>query len=171
MTFTTDQLTAFWDIKDVESLDYIYEPFNDNETKEHWKQQYNLEFSTGLQADYRSIQPPWTNKILEQLTRLGYNLTNPGTSFYKMLPGDILPYHSDTFARYSSKFKVAPESVSRIIVFLQDWQPGFLFEIDGVPIYQYSAGQFVHWKYNVPHMAGNLGSVPRYTLQITGVIQ
>jgi hypothetical protein len=60
--------------------------------------------------------------------------------------------------------------VYRVIVFLQDWQSGFLFEIAGDPVVQYQAGTFVLWKGDTPHMAGNLGTTPRYTLQITGTI-
>jgi hypothetical protein len=30
------------------------------------------------------------------------------------------------------------------------------------------AGQTVEWQYDAPHMAANMGTEPRYTLQITG---
>jgi hypothetical protein len=66
-------------------------------------------------------------------------------------------------------FDVQVKDIWRAIVFMQDWQPGFLFEIDSKPCNQYPAGTFVAWQGDAPHMAGNLGSIPRYTLQITGV--
>jgi len=52
-------------------------------------------------------------------------------------------------------------------VFLEDWQPGHILEIDGSPISQWHAGDYVIWNYDTPHMAANLGLVPRYTAQIT----
>jgi hypothetical protein len=32
------------------------------------------------------------------------------------------------------------------------------------------AGDVVVWPYDTPHMAANMGLIPRYTLQITGHI-
>ena len=33
----------------------------------------------------------------------------------------------------------------------------------------WSDGDYVMWNYDVPHMVGNLGIEPRYTMQITGI--
>jgi hypothetical protein len=54
-------------------------------------------------------------------------------------------------------------------VFLEDWQPGHIFEIDGHPLTKYKSGTMVIWQYKTPHMAANLGLTNRYTLQITGI--
>jgi hypothetical protein len=55
------------------------------------------------------------------------------------------------------------------VIFLEDWQSGHYFEIDGTPITAWSAGDVITWRYDVPHVAANVGMTDRYTLQITGV--
>lgn len=171
MNYRTGKIDPFWPIEDVETLDYFYEPFNDPDTLDSWARLYNQKFSTGLQADFRCRQPEWTQKITQELFQQGIDLINVGTSYYKMLPGDLLPEHRDTYLAYCRYHSVDASDVFRVIVFLQDWNPGFLFEIDGNPMVQYSAGTWVGWKYQTLHMAGNIGRIPRYTLQITGTLR
>jgi hypothetical protein len=170
MNFKTGKINSFWPLKDIETLEYFYEPFTDLDTINKWTKLYNQKFSTGLQADYRSQQPSWTKKILKELLLQDIVLKNIATSYYKMMPGDILPEHCDTYASYCRYYSTQPKNVFRVIIFLQDWHPGFLFEIAGNPIMKYSAGHYVGWSYNTPHMAGNIGKIPRYTLQVTGTL-
>lgn len=147
------------------SLGYFKEPFNDTATVKAWTDLYGEIFDTGWMVDHRSFQPEWALDVAEEI-----GLKNPGTSFYRMNPGTILPYHSDTYARYASYHEVDPHEVYRAVVFLQDWKPGHLFEIDGEPIYKYTAGTYVLWNYDTPHLAGNIGPDYRYSLQITGLL-
>jgi hypothetical protein len=107
--------------------------------------------------------------ILQDIKDAGLHLDHVGTSYYKMMPGDILPYHQDTYARFVQAFDVKVKDIWRVIVFIQAWQPGFLFEINGEPMVKYPAGTFIAWQGDTPHMAGNIGAIPRYTLQITGI--
>jgi hypothetical protein len=168
--YQVKKLDVVWSLNDIEQLPYFYESFNDPDTVEQWDQIYKKKFTIGLQADYRVQQPACVSTVIENLQAQGVNLNNIGTSFYKMMPGDILPYHQDRYVSYCCYHNVDVSKVHRVIVFLQDWQPGFLFEIAGDPVSQYQAGTFVLWQGNTPHMAGNLGTTPRYTLQITGTI-
>ena len=168
--YSTGRIDPVWDMKDVESLDYFSEPFNDGKTYENWVKHYNLEFGIGSQADFRVAQPAWVPDVIAALEKQNIKLNNIGTSFYKLMPGELLPYHVDHYHRYCNYHNVELSRVRRIIIFLQDWQPGFLFEIEHVPVTQYSAGRCVIWENDAVHMAGNLGFVPRYTLQVTGTI-
>ena len=59
----------------------------------------------------------------------------------------------------------------RIIVFLEDWQSGHYLEINGEPIIEWSAGDWVGWNYDTPHLAANIGMTDRYTMQITGTYE
>jgi hypothetical protein len=54
-------------------------------------------------------------------------------------------------------------------VFLEDWQNGHYLELNGHPIVQWRAGDWVQWRDDLPHIAANVGKTPRYTLQITGI--
>ena len=45
---------------------------------------------------------------------------------------------------------------------------GTAFEIAGKGFINWSRGDYVWWRNGVPHFAGNIGTEPRYTMQITG---
>lgn len=169
MSWVRGHIEPCWTVSEVSNLDYFTEPFNDSTTADHWNQLYGQSFGVGQQADYRSRQLSNINEIVDRVTDQIGPLDCVGTSFYRMRPGDILPHHRDSYCSYCKYHAVRPEQVTRVIVFINPWQPGFLFEIDGEPIVKYQWGDFVAWKYNTEHMAGNLGCTPRYTLQITGV--
>lgn len=85
----------------------------------------------------------------------------------KMPPGSILPYHIDKYAYFKKKFKITHEKIERVIVFLEDWKPGHISEIDGTPVTNWKKGDWIMWAGKTPHMAANLGHKDRYTLQIT----
>ena len=170
MTWCQGRIPVRWTLDEVDDLDWVREEFNDPQMTDTWLALYGPVFRTGYQADYRSRQLDCNAHIVADLAQAGIPLEKTGLSYYKMMPGDILPYHGDTFARYRAYHAVSIEQIWRVIVFLQDWQPGFLFEMEGRPITQYRAGDWVAWQGGAEHMAGNLGRVPRYTLQITGVM-
>lgn len=170
MTYRLGHIPVSWALEEIDQLDWIKEDFNDPVMTRAWMDLYGPIFRTGFQADYRSRQPSCNDKILQDLRDQGVRLDLTGLSYYKMMPGDILPYHGDTYARYRAYHHVDIEDIWRVILFLQDWQPGFVFEMEGRPIVNYRAGDFVAWQGAAEHLAGNLGQVPRYTLQITGVL-
>ena len=170
MTHKIGQTTVRWTLSEIENLDYFYEEFNDKTVLDDWREIYGYDFRSGLQADFRSAQPDWVKIIVQDMAQQGINLDTVGTSFYKMRPGDFLPRHQDTYARYCAFHQVQPSQVWRAIIFLQPWQPGFIFEIDDTSITGYADGTYVLWHNDTPHMAGNLGRISRYTLQITGVM-
>ena len=163
----TGMIHPVWDMSEVENLVYFSEPFNDQDTYDNWKQYYGYNFSIGEQADYRSSQPSCQTEIINMLEEHIGQLKNVGCSWYRMQPGDMLPYHQDKYVSYCNYYGVEQKDVYRILVLLQDWKPGFLLEVGKRAIADYSAGTYVMWNNDTPHMAGNLGFEPRYTLQIT----
>lgn len=151
-------------------LTLIREDFNDKEQMNAW---IKMGFSprTGRLYDMRYVnQPPLTKKLIEFAEAQG--LEHVGVSYYMMEAGDNLPYHSDTYSKYISLFDLESrkENIVRYIFFPEDRKPGHIFEIDG-NIVDWRAGDWVAWKYDIPHMAANLGIVPRYTIQVTGVMR
>lgn len=163
-------IEPIWDIKEVENLEYFTQPFTDTETLDKWKSIYNKTFTLGSLADYRSKQPEVQHKIvsniLDNISDLG-SFTNFGFNWFKMVPGDVIPYHEDAYINYRKYYNVKYENVWRAVVLLQDWHPGFILEIDGNPLYKYSAGTVAMWRGDTSHLVANYGVVPRYTLQIT----
>jgi hypothetical protein len=157
----------FWD-DEYKKLDYIREPFNDPASVATWVTQgYSGPF-TGWMCDMRSPQPSWNDRFVEMFKSRGWR--DVGTSYYRMDTGTVLPNHQDLYKKYVELFNLQGQEhwVYRAIVFLEDWQSGHYFEIDGNPVKEWRAGDCVEWRYDTPHMAANIGLLPRYTLQITG---
>lgn len=159
------KIDPIWDMSEVKNLSYFSEPFNDPDTVKEWNRVYERQFTIGEQADYRTMQPSCQSQLEKIFQFLG--LINFGFSWYRMWPGDVIPRHTDTYVCYCRYWQVPPERVVRILVMLEDWRPGHLLEVEHQPITDYPAGTFVYWTYGTPHMAGNIGSQPRYSLQIT----
>lgn len=159
------KIDPIWDMQEVKNLSYFTEPFNDPDTVSEWHRIYGQSFTIGEQADYRVIQPSCQSVLEDQFSVLG--LKNFGFSWYRMWPGDLIPRHTDTYVSYCRYWKVDPKKVIRILVMLEDWKPGHLLEIEQQSISGYTAGTFAYWTYGTLHMAGNVGSDTRYSLQIT----
>lgn len=160
-------LTKFWDYT-YRDLAYSREPFNDSPSVVNWLLLGYQGPFTGFMCDMRNAQPTWNSRFLEIFSAKGWQ--DIGTSYYRMDTGTILPTHGDLYTKYINLFNLSGQEhrVFRAIVFLEDWQPGHYFEIDGVAWTNWCAGDGVEWEYNTPHAAANIGLTPRYTLQITG---
>lgn len=160
-------IPKFWD-DEFKHLNYIQESFNDTESVNRWLAQGYANKFTGDMCDMRSPQPSWNHKFIDIYQGMGWK--DIGTSYYRMGTGTILPTHSDLYLRYIEIFglKGQESKIRRAIVFLEDWRPGHYSEVNDHPRTKWRAGDVVEWQYDLPHMAANMGTEPRYTLQITG---
>jgi hypothetical protein len=161
------QLEVFWN-DEFKHLDYINETFNDPDNLKLWT---NLGFAnkfTGDMCDMRNPQPSWNHLFVQHFGNLGWK--DIGTSYYRMMPGTVLPTHGDLYKKYIDLFNLQGQehTIRRAVVLLEDWKSGHYFEGLGTPLTPWKAGQVVEWAYDTPHMAANIGTEPRYTLQITG---
>ena len=160
-------IAKFWD-DEFKQLDYINEPFNDNENTRQW---IDLGFPakfTGDMCDMRSAQPSWNTAFIKMFEEMGWQ--DVCTSYYRMGPGTILPTHNDLYLKYIELFDLQgqEQTIRRAVIFLEDWQPGHYAEYLNIPYTQWTAGATIEWEYDASHMAANMGFTPRYTLQITG---
>jgi hypothetical protein len=123
---------------------------------------------TGDMCDMRSAQPSWNPVIIDIFHQMGWQ--DVGTSYYRMMPGTILPTHQDLYKKYIDIFSLRGQehTIRRAVIFLQDWQPGHYLEGMNEPVVKWRAGDVIEWCYDTPHMAANMGSTARYTLQVTG---
>jgi hypothetical protein len=160
-------IQKFWD-DEYKSLNYTREPFNDPESVSKWVCNGFSGPFTGYMCDMRDPQPIWNNRFVEFFEAKGWQ--DVGTSYYRMDTGTVLPNHSDLYKKYVELFNLKDNEhwIYRAIVFLEDWQSGHYAELDGEPFVGWRAGDCLIWRYDTPHMAANLGDLPRYTLQITG---
>jgi hypothetical protein len=166
---TQYNIPVFWD-DEFKQLNYVNEPFNDADAQQQWIQAGYADRFTGDMCDMRSPQPTWNSGFIALFSALGWQ--DIGTSYYRMNTGTVLPVHRDLYVKYINLFGLQGQEhrIHRAIVFLEDWRPGHYAEYQGRPVVGWSAGTVVVWRYDVPHMAANLGLDPRYTLQITGWI-
>lgn len=160
-------INKFWD-DEFKSLNYVSEPFNDPESLALWTTQGYTGPFTGVMCDMKQPQPKWNQRFIDYFSARGWK--DIGTSYYRMDTGTILPVHADLYKQYIKLFNLQGNEhwIYRAIVFLEDWQSGHYIEVDGEPFTGWRAGDVVEWRYDVPHMAANIGLLPRYTLQITG---
>ncbi len=156
-------IKPFWGIEH-RFLNYQREPFNSEEDIVRWRSQgYSQTHFTGSMYDMKKVMPKWCDKFFSL-----FEGTNVGLSFYKMETCNILPHHRDTYNLYKKVFNIVDNlSIYRAIIFLEDWKPGHIFEIENTSISDWKAGEYVLWQYDAEHMAANLGLEPRYTAQVT----
>lgn len=126
---------------------------------------YNDKFFTVLL--HRSIDEEKQKFFLEKFPKI----SNVSFCVQKMLPGMILPKHSDSYPFYLKTHTDSTiNEVCRIIIFLEDWSPGHISEVDGDSHTKWKMGDWTCWVGDTLHMAANLGHADRYTLQITGTL-
>lgn len=89
-------------------------------------------------------------------------------SVIKQMPGQTIPLHTDTFFTFSLNNGIKAEDCIRVNIFLEDWKNGHYFEIDNLPMLQWSAGDAIVMNSSQPHLSGNMGMKPKFTMQITG---
>jgi len=165
---TRHMIQKFWD-DEYKNLEYHKELFNDKDTIDKWRvdgYQNDVEYFSGEMCPFNKTQPSWNDKFIKWAESKG--LKDIGTCYYRMDTGVILPLHRDTYHVYREKFNCKLKDIRRIIVFLEDWKSGHYFELDGKPIVNYKEGTYVEWNGDAEHMAANIGTEYRYTLQITG---
>ena len=160
-------IPVFWD-DEFKTLEYSNESFNDAVSLAQWTAMGYANKFTGDMCDMRSPQPTWNYQFINIFEQMGWK--DIGTSYYRMATGTILPTHGDLYLRYVDLFKLHGQehTIRRAIVFLEDWKSGHYFEGLGKPTVNWRAGDVMEWNYDTSHMAANLGTDPRYTLQITG---
>jgi hypothetical protein len=163
------RIPKFWD-DEFKTLDYINEEFNDPDNIGRWLDLGFPNRFTGDMCDMRSAQPSWNHHFVEFFHGAGWR--DIGTSYYRMMPGTILPTHGDVYKRYIELFDLRGKetTIRRAVVFLEDWQSGHYGEYGNEPFVKWVAGDTVEWVWDQSHMAANMGFTPRYTLQITGHI-
>lgn len=118
---------------------------------------HNTEY--GQTFDVPSVVSEWCNQQFDRYT----------CSVIRQAPGSTLPQHTDTFYTLAKQFGVDSKLCVRILIFLEPWQSGHYFEINQQPLVDWQAGDGVLIPYGVPHLSGNMGSLPKYTMQLTGV--
>lgn len=156
---------ATWD--DAYTLfEYVRQPIKPEEVEKWREMGYMHDTFSGVMYGGKNPMPDWVYTVAE-----GMGLENPGFVFYKMTTMEVMPPHEDHFETYCRIFNVDREDVYRGLVMLEDWKPGHYLEMDKKGYVNWKAGDYFIWSADIEHAASNIGSEPRYTLQITGTIK
>lgn len=160
----------FWNVDEIKNLPYKREAFNDSEQMKAWKSQ-GFTPREGELYDMRHADQPHTTQALISWAE-SRGLEHVGVSYYRMQPGDNLPYHADLYSKYISLFDLEhrKKDIFRYVFFVESKKPGHIIEVNG-RAHDWISGDYLAWRYDVPHMAANLGNHDRYTIQLTGVVR
>lgn len=159
-------LAPFWG-DDFKKLKYTKQGVTEEEIKAWEKQGYSENYVksfTGSLYDSTNVMPEW----VDRMTNL-FGMHKQTYTVYRMETCEIMPSHSDHFRTYCRLNDTTPDKVNRVVLMLEDWKPGHYFEINGVGVVNWKAGDYFRWQGDIPHAASNIGTQPRYTLQITGL--
>lgn len=162
-------IEPFWN-DEFKKLNYWQENFNNPTDLKRWRNEgytHPDTYFTGHLCDMRSQQPSWNHQLVRWVKET-FNIRDVGSSYYRMPTGTILPNHSDIYKKYLELFRCNAESVIRILVMPEDWKSGHYLEVAGVPFTNWKAGDYFWWRNDVVHMAANIGTEDRYTIQLTG---
>lgn len=166
MNYTTGHVDPFWD-DSFKKFNFVKQPVSPEEIAA-WRDlgylEQHVKSFTGWMYDSRNPMPDWVDRFKHIL-----DIKDQTYTIYKMTTCEIMPVHRDHYRTYMRLYGIVDYSeVYRALVFLEDWQPGHYFEIEGHGIINWSAGDYYMWNGDTPHAASNIGVADRYTLQITG---
>ncbi len=160
-------LDPWWD-DSFKELPFVYIPINNTSDETRWRSEgYHSVTLNGATVNMKVLMadmPEYTKPFMTL-----FDWENVGLSYYRQNTLDMFPLHQDFYTTYKKIWNIEdPYDIWRCIVFLEDWKSGHYFEIDGISYLNWKKGDYVYWNYDVPHMAANIGTESRYTMQITG---
>ena len=84
-------------------------------------------------------------------------------------PGCYHPWHVDPYGNYL-KLAGTIDKVYRVLVMLEDSQPGQYVHVNDNVHHQWAAGDWFAWVGATPHATYNMSTKIRYALQLTGIL-
>lgn len=158
-------IKPFWDDA-YKQFEYTRQPIKQEEIDKWREMGYTHDSFSGVMYGGNNPMPDWVYAVADKL-----GLENPGFVFYKMSCMEVMPPHEDHFETYCRVFGVERKDVLRGLLMLEDWQPGHYLEMKQRAYVNWRAGDYFLWSADVEHAASNIGSLPRWTLQITGTLK
>jgi hypothetical protein len=155
-------------LSQVLSADKNFSKRSDRKTKAFKDWGYTKEVTNYLQIfseDYPNVFKPLIAKC---------GLDYATSSIVYQPPGNIIPWHYDTHAKFHEKLKnrgVNHElKLIRYMLFLTDWSWGHYFAVGNSVVHQWKMGDLITWSPHMHHCGSNAGMEPKITVNITGVI-
>ena len=118
--------------------------------------------------DTREEMPKFFEKV-KKLTKLD----SATVACFKQEPGNTNPWHFDSYASAIKKYGLSEnerDKIVRYLIFLEDWDWGHIIQIGNNVLSQWKKGDIYTWKYGMYHLSSNAGITPKWTCQVTGLI-
>ena len=92
-------------------------------------------------------------------------------STVKQPPGQVIPFHRDTFFQIKKRYPDDKRTMVRANMFLQDWKMGHFMQFENDVVVKWKAGDGYLVDSTNEHLGANAGFEPKYTLQVSGFLQ
>jgi hypothetical protein len=129
-------------------------------------EEYDLERAG---VDPKSIITHMNWKLTPNLKKISelFGLADCMERIHVQMPGEAWTMHIDKLEKWAPN---EPWRVMRIMIALNDWEPGHFWSYGNYNHQQWHAGDVTTFDWqNIPHCTANAGHVPRVTFQLTGV--
>lgn len=139
----------------------------DRASEEYDQEDYDLE-QQGYGKDYIVSDLTWD--VPETLNKIGvwFAMENSKMRLHVQRPGQMWNLHLDKLEKWNP---ADPSQVMRVMIALNDWEPGHFFSYGNYVHTGWRAGDVTTFDWqNLPHSTANAGHGPRATLQLTGVV-
>ena len=106
--------------------------------------------------------PAWVHDLATQVPQ---DFVAHEVSVINIPPGQTIPYHLDY--HYLLQRNHGQGDTWRYLIFLEDWRRGHYFEVQNEPVIKWRRGDWIKFHRNDWHLAGNMGTEPFYSAQVT----
>lgn len=86
-------------------------------------------------------------------------------------PGNVIPWHSDTFYQIKQKYPDRTETKVRANIHLEDWKMGHFIQYNDEVRTHWKAGTGIMWDSSILHLGANAGLENKYTMQVSGFLK
>ena len=164
--FNKGHIEPRWNINEFKSLNYKHDTHKDDQLLDKYEESGHDRSHMTL---YNYFQPnPLPDCVFDYIVPHFEELTHIGVAVNYFKPAQYLPVHVDLFGKYSAVHELDDEEITRIIIMLEDSQPGQISQVCDETIGKWSAGDWFQWDSDDPHAFYNFSTHDRYAIQLTG---
>ena len=139
---------------------------NERPDEEYDQEDYDLE-QFGYGKDHVVSDLTWEVPSTFDKIAVWFGMDNCKMRLHVQRPGQMWNLHLDKLDKWNP---ADPSRVMRVMIALNDWEPGHFFSYGNYMHSGWHAGDVTTFDWqNLPHSTANAGHGPRITLQITGV--
>ena len=165
--YTQGNLIPNWDLNQFKQLEYKLDYHKDLNLIDRYVASGHLESSIHVYNCFEDKLTVDTKYIRNHFKWI----KNLALAVHLFKPGQYLPMHQDLYQKYKSVFNIdSADHIIRIIIMLDDNQPGQILQIENIAIAKWNAGEWFGWVGGESHAFYNFSMTDRYAIQLTGTL-